>query len=68
MASANMHSTILALALYENKIDEFEAFDLSRLEENWQIAEWGEDWEAKDRRDILKAELASLKQFNLLIK
>jgi chaperone required for assembly of F1-ATPase len=35
LAASNMKSTILAFALFDGKIDVEEAFNLSRLEENF---------------------------------
>lgn len=41
-------SLILALAVIRNRIVAEEAWRLSRIDEDWQISEWGEDDEAAD--------------------
>ncbi|RIJ32982.1 ATPase [Henriciella mobilis] len=51
-------SAILALAVEQGEIDATSAFDLSRIDEDWQIEQWGEDEEAAAvtlarRRDAL---------------
>ncbi len=50
-------SLVLALALADRRIDGSEAFGLSRVEERFQIEQWGEDWEARTRADRLLADL-----------
>ncbi|MDZ5647642.1 ATP12 family chaperone protein [Nitrospirillum sp. BR 11828] len=60
-------SLVLGLALFEGRIDADQAFDLAELDESFQIELWGEDDEAKDRRQSLKADLvASLRYLDLL--
>ena len=39
-------SLILGLAVAEGRLSPDEAFDLSRIDEHWQIEQWGEDEEA----------------------
>ena len=39
-------SLVLALAVTRGKIDVASAWDVSRVDENWQIEQWGEDEEA----------------------
>lgn len=39
-------SLVLGLAVSHGRLDAAEAWPLSRVEEDWQIAEWGEDAEA----------------------
>lgn len=50
-------SLILSLALADRRIDGEEAFALSRIDERFQIEQWGEDWEAGVRADRLLADL-----------
>ena len=40
-------SLVIALALLANQFDENTAWMLSRIDEEWQIAQWGEDDDAK---------------------
>ena len=47
-------SLVLGLAVARGRLTALEAWDLSRLDEDWQISQWGEDEEA--------AEIASLKR------
>ncbi|MBN8631290.1 MAG: ATPase [Rhodobacterales bacterium] len=41
-------SLVLALAVAEGRLSAEEAWDLSRIDESWQIALWGEDEEAAE--------------------
>lgn len=52
-------SMVLGLATAHGKLDASEAWRLSRVDEDWQIAEWGEDEEA--------AELAARKRDDLAL-
>ncbi|MBL4595130.1 MAG: hypothetical protein JKX99_00995 [Robiginitomaculum sp.] len=56
-------SAILGFALLQGKVNAKNAFDLSRVEENWQIKHWGEDDEAKARADGLFAALSAAVDF-----
>jgi chaperone required for assembly of F1-ATPase len=47
-------SLVLALAVTRGRLSAEEAWTLSRIDETWQIAQWGEDEEA--------AEVAALKR------
>jgi chaperone required for assembly of F1-ATPase len=54
-------SLILALAVTRGRLRAEEAWDLSRIDESWQIAEWGEDEEAAEitalkRADFMRAD------------
>ncbi|MEM9395301.1 MAG: ATP12 family protein [Pseudomonadota bacterium] len=51
-------SLVLALAVAEGRISASEAYDLSRIDEHWQIEQWGEDEEA--------TELAERKRFEFV--
>jgi chaperone required for assembly of F1-ATPase len=52
-------STVLALALVEGDISAADVFDLSQVDENWQIELWGEDAEATRRREALARDIAA---------
>jgi chaperone required for assembly of F1-ATPase len=58
-ACAATGSLVLALALAAGRIDAHQAFALSHLDEDYQIEQWGEDYEAADRRAALKNDLAA---------
>ncbi|PHR62900.1 MAG: ATPase [Robiginitomaculum sp.] len=64
-ASALLGSCVLGFALLDAKLGAQQAFDLSRIEEDWQIQQWGEDEEAKARADGLLAFLEASTRFML---
>ncbi|RLJ40717.1 chaperone required for assembly of F1-ATPase [Litoreibacter meonggei] len=54
-------SLVLGLAITRGRLDSGQAWDLSRIDEQWQIAQWGVDDEAEaqaalKKRDLLRAE------------
>lgn len=53
-------SAILAMAVMKSHLTGDAAFDLSRLDELWQIKYWGEDDEAKDRTASIRTEVNAL--------
>ena len=57
---ATLGSVVLGIAVLEKHLSAKEAFRLSRLDELWQIAQWGEVDDAKDRADEIEAELVAL--------
>jgi chaperone required for assembly of F1-ATPase len=60
-------SLIIALALYEGRLDAEAAFTASQLDETFQIEAWGEDAEALRRRAVLAEDIkASARFFELL--
>ena len=62
-----LSSLVLALAVFENRLSLKEAFALSRLEEQFQAEEWGEDSEAKRREEVIFKEVRGVASFlNLL--
>lgn len=67
-AAAAMGSVVLALALGEGRLDAEEAFALSQLDETYQIEQWGEDYEAADRRAALAADIAAAARLLELIR
>ncbi len=58
-AAAAMGSLVLALAMAEGRLTDIQAFELSQLDETFQIEQWGEDYEAADRRTELAADIAA---------
>jgi len=50
-------SIIISLALLKDHINAKEAFEASQVDETYQIELWGEDWEAKDRREVIQQDL-----------
>jgi len=53
-------SAILAMAVMKAHLTGEAAYNLSRLDELWQIKYWGEDEEAKDRSEAIRAEVNAL--------
>ena len=62
-ATAACGSLVIALALFEGKIDADAAFAASQLDETSQIEAWGEDAEATQRRALLAEDIASAARF-----
>lgn len=56
-AAAAAGSLILALALADRRLNAAETYELSQLEETYQIEKWGEDSEATERRANLKRDI-----------
>ena len=59
-AAALMGSAIIALALDEAHVSAAQAYELAFLDDQFQIEEWGEDEEARDRLDKIKLEIKML--------
>jgi len=53
-------SAILAMAVMKSHLTGEQAYELSRLDELWQIKYWGEDEEAKERSDAIRVEVKAL--------
>lgn len=53
-------SAVLAMAVLKHRLTGEAAYELSRLDELWQIKYWGEDEEAKERSDAIRAEVNAL--------
>jgi chaperone required for assembly of F1-ATPase len=62
-ATAACGSLVIALALYERRIDADAAFAASQLDETFQIEAWGEDAEATQRRAALAADIQATARF-----
>lgn len=56
-------SIVLAIALNDGRVDGEQAFALSQLDEDHQIAQWGEDAEAAARREALRVEMLAAERF-----
>lgn len=61
-------SVILGLALVERRLAAAEVYELSQLDESFQIEKWGEDAEAAKRRADLKAEIEAAERFLVLLE
>jgi len=62
-ATASCGSLVIALALYEGRINAAEAFTASQLDETFQIEAWGEDAEATARRAALAKDIQATARF-----
>jgi len=60
-------SLIIALALFEGRLDAEGAFDASQLDETFQIEAWGEDAEAMKRREALAGDIKAAARFSELL-
>ena len=61
-------SLVLALAVTRGRIDVAEAWRLSRIDEDWQIALWGEDEEAAEAAALKRAALVQADRFFALCR
>ncbi|ALG70919.1 ATPase [Azospirillum thiophilum] len=61
-------SIVVALALLEGRIGPDEAFEVSQLDETYQIDQWGEDAEATKRRANVRAEILACRRFVDLLR
>ncbi len=56
-------SLVLALAVLHGRLSAEEAFDLSRIDEHWQIEQWGADEEAAETEAAKRAAFAQAHRF-----
>ncbi len=59
-------SLILALAITKNGVTVEEAWTFSRIDEHWQIEQWGEDEEAAEAESVKRAAFLDAARFYLL--
>jgi chaperone required for assembly of F1-ATPase len=62
-ATAACGSLVIALALFERRLDADSAFAASQVDETFQIEAWGEDAEALARRRTLASDIAATARF-----
>ena len=63
VATAACGSLVIALALFEGRLDAADACAASQIDESFQIEAWGEDAEQTERRRALAAEIAAAARF-----
>jgi chaperone required for assembly of F1-ATPase len=68
VATAACGSLVIALALFEGRLDAAEAFAASQLDESFQIEAWGEDAELSERRRVLAGEIEAAARFLSLLR
>lgn len=61
-------SIVIALSLMHEEIGAKEAFEVSQVDETYQIELWGEDWEAKERREVIQQDLENVQSFLAMIR
>jgi len=66
-ACAASGSLVLALALAEGRLTGQQTYELSQLDETYQIEKWGEDWEAADRRAALQRDILAAERLLTLV-
>lgn len=67
LATTACGSLVLALALFESRIDAETAFTLSQIDESFEIEQWGEDEEASRRRALLREDILLAARFHALL-
>ena len=60
-------SLVVGLALTEERIDSEEAFDVSQIDETYQIERWGMDDELAARRSAIREDLEAIEKFMRLL-
>lgn len=56
-------SSLLAMAVLSGRLTPGEAYDASRVDEAWQEAKWGVDYEAAERTARLKGEVEAVERY-----
>lgn len=67
-ACAAAGSLVLALAMVEGRISGQQTYELSQLDETFQIEQWGEDYEAADRRAALQRDILAAERLLQLLR
>lgn len=65
--TAALGSVVLSLSVLKGRLDGGTAFDHSRLDELYQIELWGEDSEAKEKRQAVRDDVKTAERFFELI-
>jgi chaperone required for assembly of F1-ATPase len=66
--TAACSSLVIALAVFEGRLNAEAAFAASQLDETFQIEQWGEDAEAAARRRALAEDIAAAARFAALLE
>lgn len=67
-ACAASGSLVLALAMVEGRLSGQQTYELSQLDETFQIERWGEDYEAADRRAALQRDILAAERLLALLR
>ncbi|MBT3172241.1 MAG: ATPase [Rhodospirillaceae bacterium] len=68
IATAISGSLVVGLALMEKEIDAERAWQVSHIEEHWQLERWGEDEELSDRLAAMRQEFHEAENFIALAR
>ena len=61
-------SLVLGLAMLRGRMDAAGLFEAAFLDELWQAQKWGSDWEAEDRRAMIRGEIEQAHYFLSLLR
>ncbi|MEC8673233.1 MAG: ATP12 family protein [Pseudomonadota bacterium] len=61
-------SLVLGLAMLRGRMDAAGLFEAAFLDELWQARKWGSDWEAEDRRAMIRGEIEQAHSFLSLLR
>ena len=61
-------SLVLGLAMLRGRMDAAGLFEAAFLDELWQAQKWGSDWEAEDRRAMIRGEIEQAHHFLSLLR
>ncbi|MGB0161440.1 MAG: ATP12 family chaperone protein [Candidatus Puniceispirillaceae bacterium] len=61
-------SLVLGLAMLRGRMDAAALFEAAFLDELWQAQKWGSDWEAEDRRAMIRGEIEQAHHFLSLLR
>jgi chaperone required for assembly of F1-ATPase len=61
-------SVILGLAVIEGRLAALDAFELAKLDDDFQVERWGSDREAVQRQEGLRQEIAAAAQYLTLLR
>ncbi len=67
VAVAASGSLVIGLAMADGRLDATQAFEAAELDASYQIENWGEDWEATQRRAGVRADLELADRFFRLL-
>jgi chaperone required for assembly of F1-ATPase len=61
-------SLVLGLAAFEGALDAEAAWTASRIDEDWQIEQWGEDAEAAEAAALKRADFAQAARLAAMLR
>jgi chaperone required for assembly of F1-ATPase len=67
-ACAASGSLVLGMAMAEGRLTGQQTYEVSQLDETYQIEQWGEDYEAADRRAALQRDILAAERLLTLLE